>query len=214
MIILYGNDLSTYTTKVRLALRLRGIAFEQRTPEGGYRTEAWRARLPTGTIPALEHQGFFLAESEAILEYLEETHAERPLRPSDVRLRALARWVARLHDTQFEPRLRAIFPLLRDPGLRAELPRLASELQDRLDRIAAVVSPKPWMVGTDFSLADCGFAVSLPLAERVLEALGQPLRWPPAMAPWRTAWQEYDALQAALSEWRAAVDDWLASCPR
>jgi glutathione S-transferase len=210
MIILYGSALSTYTTKVRLALRLRGLAFEQRLPEGGYRSPAWRARLPTGTVPALEHDGFFLAESEAILEYLEDIHDQRPLRPVDPQLRARARWIGRLHDTQFEPRLRALFPLVREASHADELSGRVHELQDRLDRIAAVVSPDPWMLGREFSLADCGFAVSLPLADRLLERLGQRLRWPNALLPWWTAWQEYDALQDALSEWRAAVEDWLA----
>lgn len=209
VITLYGSNLSTYTTKVRLALRLRGIPFEQRMPQGGYRSEAWRIRLPTGTVPALEHDGFFLAESEAILEYLEDVFDERPLRAADPRDRARARWIARLHDTQFEPRLRAIFPLVRDASLHASLPRLRADLQDRLDRIAACVQPSPWMAGGAFTLADCGFAVSLPLAERILESLGAPLLWPPGFAVWRSAWQEYDVLQAALIEWREAVNDWL-----
>lgn len=210
MIILYGSNLSTYTTKVRLALRLRGIAFEQRMPEGGYRSEAWRARLPTGTVPALEHEGFFLAESEAMLEYLEDMFDERPLRPADPRDRARARWISRLHDTQFEPRLRAMFPLLRDAARHPDMPGRVADLQDRLERIASLVQPSPWMAGREFSLADCGFAVSLPLAERILEKLGHRLHWPQSLAPWRAAWQEYDALQLALIEWRQAVDDWLA----
>ena len=208
--ILYGSHLSTYTTKVRLALRLRGIAYEQRLPEGGYGSAAWRAQLPTGTVPALEHEGFFLAESEAILEYLEDVFESHPLRPIDPRERARARWIARLHDTQFEPRLRLLFPLLKEPSRRAALTPLRQDLQDRLDRIAALITPAPWMAGAQFSLADCGFAVSLPLAERILESLGEPLRWPQALQPWREAWQEYDALQAALLEWRQAVDHWIA----
>lgn len=208
--ILYGSNLSTYTTKVRLALRLRGIAFEQRLPEGGYGSAIWRDRLPTGTVPALEHEDFFLAESEAILEYLEDVFEQHPLRPKDPRQCARARWIARLHDTQFEPRLRLIFPLLKDPSRREALTPIRLDLQDRLDRIAALVTPSPWMIGAQFSLADCGFAVSLPLAERILDSLGEPLRLPRALQPWRQAWQEYDALQAALLEWRQAVDHWIA----
>lgn len=210
MIILYGSNLSTYTTKVRLALRLRGIAFEQRLPEGGYRSEAWRTRLPTGTVPALEHNGFFLAESEAMLEYLEDVFDERPLRAADPRHRARARWIARLHDTQFEPRLRAMFPLVRDTRRQSEWPGMVADLQDRLERIASVVQSSPWMAGREFSLADCGFAVSLPLAERILEKLDHRLQWPESLVSWRSAWQEYDELQDALIEWREAVDDWLA----
>ena len=58
MIILYGSPLSTYTAKVRLALNWRGLAFEEREPEGGYKSAAWSARVAMGTIPALDHDGF------------------------------------------------------------------------------------------------------------------------------------------------------------
>lgn len=110
MIILYGAALSSYTAKVRVALHWRGIPYTEQEPPGGYRSDAWSQRVPMGTIPAIEHDGFFLAESEAIIEYLEEAFTGQPLLTGSAQDRARMRALARLHDLHVEPRVRALFP--------------------------------------------------------------------------------------------------------
>lgn len=211
MIVLYGLPLSSYTAKVRLALHWRGIAYEEREPPAGYRSAAWRQQVPMGSIPALAHDGFFLAESEAILEYLEEVIADRPLLPADPQQRARVRMLARLHDLHVEPRVRALFPLIKDPVQRSRLPELRADLQDRFERLAEAAQPAPWLAGAQPSLADCGFAVTLPLAQRLLQVLGQPLDLPPGLRPWAQAMDRDAAVQAALSGWRVATEAWLAT---
>lgn len=210
MIILYGLPVSTYTAKVRVALRWRGLDFEEREPQGGYRSPSWAQRVPMGTIPAIEHDGFFLAESEAILEYLEEVFPGRSLLPESPQARARARSLARLHDLHVEPRVRALFPLIKDSAQRTRLPELRVALEDRLQRLARAVEPAPFMAGDQPSLADCGFAVTLPLAQRLLQAMGQPLALPARLGPWEQAMAADQAVQAALAPWRAATEDWLA----
>ena len=42
-------------------------------PPDGYGSEVYRAIIPAGTIPAIDQDGFRLADSEAIAEYLDET---------------------------------------------------------------------------------------------------------------------------------------------
>ena len=207
--ILYGLPVSTYTAKVRLALCWRGIAFEEREPPSGYRSETWRQIVPMGTIPAIDDQGFVLAESEAILEYLEERYTEQALLPQDLQQRAQVRLLARLHDLHVEPRVRALFALIREPQQRNQLPQLKAALEDKLDRLTQVARPGPYLAGPQATLADCGFAVSLPLAERLLGALGSPLSWPESLEPWRQALDADRQAQQALSPWRAATDAWL-----
>ncbi len=207
--ILYGLPVSTYTAKVRLALCWRAIAFEEREPPGGYRSEAWRKVVPMGTIPAIDDQGFVLAESEAILEYLEERYHERSLLPQDLQQRAQVRMLARLHDLHVEPKVRALFALIGQPQERSQLPQLQAALDDKLARLAQVARPGPYLAGPQPTLADCGFAVTLPLADRLLGALGSPLQWPPSLEPWRNALTADPLAQQALSPWRAATDTWL-----
>ena len=129
-----------------------------------------------------------LAESEAILEYLEERHAERPLLPQNLEQRAQVRLLARLHDLHVEPKVRALFALIRQPQERSQLPQLKAALDDKLARLAQVARPGPYLAGPRPTLGDCGFAVTLPLAERLLGALGSPLRLPEALepTPWRS----------------------------
>ena len=50
---------------------------------GQQHKEEYKKLNPMGRVPALHIDGHTLAESVAILEYLEETRKERPLLPSD-----------------------------------------------------------------------------------------------------------------------------------
>ena len=214
MIILYGSPLSTYTAKVRLALNWRGLAFEEREPEGGYKSAAWSARVAMGTIPALDHDGFLLAESEVILEYLEETFPDRPLLPAQPQARAVVRCLARLHDLHVEPQVRALFSLIKDPTQGSRLLSLKVSLEDRLQRLATVAVASPCMAGRQPSLADCGFAVTLPLARRLFLELGQPLEIPAKLWVWENAMAADRTLQQTLAPWRDALEAWLLAFRR
>lgn len=214
MIILYGSPLSTYTAKVRLALNWRGLPFEEREPEGGYRSAAWSERVAMGTIPALDHDGFLLAESEAILEYLEDAFPGCPLLPVQPQARAVVRCLARLHDLHVEPQVRALFPLIKDPSLGSRLLPLKASLEDRLQRLAMVALASPCMAGDQPSLADCGFAVTLPLAQRLLRELGQPLEMPAKLRVWEEAMATDRTLEKTLAPWRDALEAWLLAYRR
>jgi glutathione S-transferase len=162
-----------------------------------------------GTIPALDDAGFVLAESETILEYLEERISERPLLPHDLRQRAQVRLLARLHDLHVEPKVRAMFALVRHPENRTELPELKAALEDKLTRLAEVAQPAPYMAGPTPTLADCGFAVTLPLAMRLLQAMQSPLHLPESLLPWQEALAADTVAQRALTPWRDATETWL-----
>ena len=210
--ILWGVPVSTYTTKVRIALHAKGLRFEEREPPGGYRSEAWRARVPTGTIPALEVDGALLAESEAIVEFLEDWRGEPPLLPGSPLQRAHARRLARFHDLHLEPAVRALFPLVRDrsrtvASVQARLDVVAS----RLDQLAALAKPGPWLAGEQLSVADLGMVVSVRLAHRLARALASPLGCPAALQPWLEAAAAHPAIQAGLRPWEPAVEGWLAT---
>jgi glutathione S-transferase len=212
MIVLHGVPVSTYTAKVRIALHAKGLAFTEREPEGGYRGAAWRARVPTGTIPALEVDGVLLAESEAIVEYLEEAHPAHPLLPGTPLQRAHARFLARYHDLHLEPRVRALFPLVRD-GARtaAQVQAAAGAVQERLDTLATLARPAPFLAGPTLTVADLGHAVSVPMALRLLALLGAPLAVPPALQAWLQAAQAHPAVAAGLAPWRPATEHWLST---
>ena len=95
MLILHGYWLSLATYRVRAALKLKGVAFEERMHDlagGDQHQPAFRALNPAGAVPALEGgTPEPLTQSLAILEWLEETHPTPPLLPPDAAGRARVR---------------------------------------------------------------------------------------------------------------------------
>jgi len=209
MITLIGTPLSSYTAKVRIALDFKCITYIEREPEGGYRSANWREVVPSGTIPAIDHDGFVLAESEAILEYLEECWPEPTLLPGSAQDRARIRWLARLHDLHVEPRVRALFPLVREPQGPARLAGPLATLQEQITVLNQITRPAPFLGGSGLSLADCGFVVSLSLAGMIAERLGGVLRLPEALDRWLLETRQQPALAKALEAWQHATHSWL-----
>lgn len=79
-----------------VALTEKGLPFETRAlalESGEHKTPEFRARSLTGRVPTLEHDGFWLSESTAIVEYLDEIAPAPRLLTADVRQRARARQI-------------------------------------------------------------------------------------------------------------------------
>ncbi|MET4592877.1 MULTISPECIES: maleylacetoacetate isomerase [unclassified Sphingomonas] len=82
--ILHGYWRSTTSYRVRIALNLKRIAFQQHTHDlrtGAHHDEGYRAVNPQGLVPALDIGGTILTQSPAILEWLEATYPDPPLLP-------------------------------------------------------------------------------------------------------------------------------------
>ena len=102
MTTLYGYFRSSAAYRVRLALNLKDLAYDQvpiNLVKGEQRGEGFLARNPQGLVPALvTNDGTTLTQSLAICEYLEELHPSPALLPEEpaerARVRALAQLVA------------------------------------------------------------------------------------------------------------------------
>ena len=138
---LYATPVSVYSCKVRLALVLKDLEWTEMAPWGGYGSTAYQAIVAQGTVPALVHNGFILAESDAIIEYLDDIGAGRPLLPVDPRERARARALSRFIDTRLEPAARALFAHV---GTGQRVPDDAKALLSR------------YLTGATPALPDCG----------------------------------------------------------
>ncbi|HMH69367.1 MAG TPA: maleylacetoacetate isomerase [Pinirhizobacter sp.] len=101
--ILYSYWRSSAAYRVRIALNLKGIAYQTRTVHlvangGEHHAPSYRALNPQELLPTLIDGMAVLTQSLAIMEYLEETRPEVPLLPADplgrARVRALAQAVA------------------------------------------------------------------------------------------------------------------------
>lgn len=110
---LYGYWRSSASWRVRIALELKGLAYEyvpvHLVREGGEQhTEAHLLRNPMRQVPVLEVQDPSggvqqIAQSIAILEYLEEVHPEPALLPADPLTRAKVRQIAEVMNSGIQP---------------------------------------------------------------------------------------------------------------
>lgn len=98
---LFGYFRSSAAFRVRIALNLKGLAYEDafiHLRRGDQSADEYLSVNPQGLVPALKIDGHTLIQSMAIVEYLDETHPEPPLLPPDpagrARVRALADIVA------------------------------------------------------------------------------------------------------------------------
>jgi maleylpyruvate isomerase len=94
---LYTLFRSSASYRVRIALALKGIAYES-VPTALLKAEHCRpeylALNPQGLIPALDLGNDVLSQSLAIIEYLDETNPQPPLLPNDPIARAHVRSMA------------------------------------------------------------------------------------------------------------------------
>lgn len=86
MIRLFDYFRSSASYRVRIALNLKGLAYE-RVPvnllDGGQKSAAYRALNPQGLVPMLEADGAQITQSLAIMTYLDAVYPEPPLLPAD-----------------------------------------------------------------------------------------------------------------------------------
>ena len=104
--ILHGYWRSGAAYRVRIALALKGLAYDQQGVDlrtGAQRSDRFVALNPQGMVPALEVEGAVLTQSPAILEWLEEACPEPPLLPADVVDRAHVRAMAALIGCDIHP---------------------------------------------------------------------------------------------------------------
>ncbi len=208
--IFYALPLSSYSAKVRIVLIAKNVAFHELEPPEGYRSEAYRVIAPMGTMPAINDEGFILSESEAINEYLEECYPAPPMLPRMPRDRAFSRFLSRFHDLYLEPPARALFPHIA-PGKRdmSVVEARAADIRKRINQLARLCNPRPYLAADYLTLADCGPAVTVPLAQMLFSAFGLTLELPEAIAEWQAAAQVHPSVQAALEPWREATARWI-----
>jgi maleylpyruvate isomerase len=161
---LYSFFRSSAAYRVRIALNLKGIAYEtipiHLVKDGGHnKRPEFRAINPQMRVPVLvTPQGDVLTQSLAIIEYLDETHPVPPLLPKDPLARAKVRALAELIACD-------IHPLNNTSPLRYLKNSLGQE-QSAIDAwyhhwiiagfeaLEAMIEPAPYLCGKDVTLAD------------------------------------------------------------
>ncbi len=108
MLTLYGYWRSTAAYRVRIALNLKQVSYQQKSvhlvKDGGEQNKPeYKSLNPQALVPTLIDDGTAIGQSMAILEYLEEKYPSTPLLPSDIKQRALARQLCHLIASDIHP---------------------------------------------------------------------------------------------------------------
>ena len=209
--ILYSLPISNYSGKVLHAIRFKVLNCQVVPPPGGYGSDEYKKIVASGTIPALDHNGIILSESEVINEYLNEVFPDPNLLSGSPRQRAFIRMLCRFHDLKMEPIVRSLFPAMspnkRDSDL---LEKRCDEMDHALNFLRDQIRPNPFLIGDSPSLADCAYSQTLMLAQMMWNELGSRLSLGEELEKWQLMMGELDAVQSVLDPVRQATQTWIA----
>lgn len=166
MLKLYGFAASNYFNMVKLALLEKGVPFEV-VPFHGCQNPEILAVSPRGKVPVLECGEGFLSETDAILDFIEETQPGVSLLPQDLFERARVRALAKEIELYIELPARVCYVEVFFGGRPTPDALKAKAKRDLLKGFSALARRgrfAPYVAGEHFTLADLYFLYSVDLA--------------------------------------------------
>ena len=215
---LYGALLSPFVRKVAVMLGEKGLTYTPARSGPASTNPEFHRASPFAKVPAIDDDGFTLADSSAIVHYLEAQYPEPALIPAEARARGQAIWFDEFGDTILSASGRKIMfnrlvgpKLLGQPGNEAialegeaELPPLLDYLESVAPELGGPAEGGPaegWLVGGMFSIAD--IAVASTLCTMTYVGHGPDAAKRPRTAAWharvlaRPSWQAVAEREAA-----------------
>jgi len=166
-VILYGSSMSPYVRKVIAYAGEKGIDLDVQPVGIGDANPDFRKASPFGKMPGFTDGDYCLADSSAIIHYLEAKHPEPEMIPTDPRLRGRCIWFEEFADTilsgcgakMFFNRIVAPVFLKRPGDLAAADAAERDELPKVLDYIESIAPEDGgYLVGDSLTLADVAVA--------------------------------------------------------
>ena len=171
-ITVYGIPGSPFLRSVEIALKEKEVPYHlQALAPGEHKQPEHLARHPFGRIPAFEHDGFILYETQAIIRYLDEVFPNPPLTPGNPQQRARMNQVIGIIEWYFFPKAAApiafnriigpkLLGLPTDEAAIAEAMPMGRTCFAELDRL---LGDQPYFGGDRASIADIMLAAQLDL---------------------------------------------------
>ena len=168
----YGIVGSPFLRSVEIALNEKGLDYQLHpiTP-GEHKTPEHLARHPFGRVPAFEHDGFAIYETQAIIRYLDDVFPSPPLTPGNARQRTRVNQVIGIIEWYFFPNAaapiafnRIIGPrLLGLPGDDAAVAEALPMAKTCFAVLDGILSDQSYFGGNRVSIADIMLAAQFDL---------------------------------------------------
>lgn len=199
---IYGFPLSPFVRKVLVAVKEKGLEAEVVPSNPSHPDEEFAAVSPFHKIPAFRDGDFTIADSTAIVTYLDAKYPDPALLPASPEARARAVWFEEVADTVFIP---AAAPIVLNRFLRPQIFGVEGIESDAAAAEEAVKRPLAYLEG---AVGDCWLDDAFTVGDI---ALASPIRtlgyagWEldSAAYPRLSAW--YGRVQERAG-WQAAID--------
>ena len=170
MMTLYGFDVSNYYNMIKLALAYKNIEYKKVVVYPNQSPE-FLALSPMGKVPMLQTEQGCLCESSVIIEYIDSTHPTPALYPADPFAAAKVKELAKICELYLELPARRCYPEVFfgqqvNPETKKEVKRA---LFKGIEALARTASFKPYLAGSEFSVADIMFLYSADMAAAVAQ---------------------------------------------
>jgi glutathione S-transferase len=193
---LYSAPHSPYAARCRMQILHKQLPVAIVPPPGGMGSAALKAKNPSGKIPVLDLGDDALAESWAILDYLEARFPQPPMRPDDALAAARLQELVRFTDLYLAPAMFPLFVALRGAAEPATIDASLKALQTQLQALESLIRRK-----TDLLPLDLGDAALLPVIwyARILTGHFGAADCLAPLPATRTWWQRVSTVPAAAA---------------
>jgi glutathione S-transferase len=156
---LHGPSYSTYARTVRLALEEKGVPYTLKEIDimKGARTPEHLALHPWGKVPAFDHDGFKIFETEAITRYVDETFGGAKLQPASAKDRARMTQAISILDSYGYPSMISKVAIERMFSPKANEKAISEAMPDvnrTMDALENLIGENTFLIGENISLAD------------------------------------------------------------
>ena len=162
--IIYGPAYSTYARTVRLALEEKGVDYDLVEVDllaGATKRPEHLARQPFGKVPAFEHEGFELYETDAIIRYIDAAFPGPELEPTDAKGKARMAQAINIIGGYAYPCMigqifiqRAVMPMMGNTADEAAIAAAIPQAETCIKALEQLIDGNPYLAGDRLSLAD------------------------------------------------------------
>ena len=198
-VTLYGASYSVYVRIVRLVLAEANVPYNlvevDIFAKEGVPAD-YRDRHPFGRIPAFEHDGFRLFETDAIVGYVVECFGGAGLLPTDVKARARMRQIMRVMDNYaYRALVWSIYVEEMERGRAGSLQADELERARASLRVIEDLAEPPFLAGAHVTIADL-WALPMIAYLKLAPSGAAMLRDVPKLGAWLTRMQDRPSVAA------------------